>query len=73
MMIWTDNPPLDAERYYESQTDTRPIFDRCIHCGRIIHSAMPGYDGDEYVETPDGPVHWDCWDEYGRKMIREAR
>lgn len=72
-MMWTDNPALDVERYYESQTDIRPIFGRCVHCGKIIHSEISGYDGDEYVATPDGPVHWDCWFEYGLKTKKEAR
>ena len=70
--MWTNDSVRDADYYYSDRADPRPVFSRCIYCGKIIYSSAPGWDGDEYVDTPDGSVHWDCWGDYGRKIRREA-
>lgn len=49
------------------------VFGDCIQCGGPIFAANEDYDGEEYIETEDGPVHWDCWFEYGKKQKKEAR
>lgn len=44
----------------------------CIQCGAPIYRANEAYDGEEYIETEDGPVHWDCWRAYGWRKKKEA-
>lgn len=39
----------------------------CIECHRELHNEGDGYYADDYVETEDGLVCWDCWLDYGRR------
>ena len=67
-MSYTDNPVIDAEEYY-NRSDKRPIVGICESCGNIIHGQTDDEYGEDYVQIQDGLVHWDCWDDYGRKLL----
>ena len=67
-MSYTDDPVIDAEEYY-SRNDKRSIIGICESCGNIIHGQTDDEYGEDYVKIPDGIVHWDCWDDYGRSLM----
>lgn len=63
MIYYTNNPALDADRYFcDSQ---QKDIGECVQCGEKILCETEGRAGEEYVMTEDGPVHWECWMEYG--------
>ena len=70
-MSYTDNPVRDAEEYC-SREDLRPIVGACEYCGNPIYGPTEDMYGDDYVELPDGLVHWECWNDYGRSLRKEA-
>lgn len=76
MMYYTNNPPLDEERYtsdLEHERENRRSIGECFYCGQPILAADDGYYGDEYIETMDGLIHYEeCWEKYGREMKKEA-
>lgn len=56
----------------EAQEEKMPVIANCIQCGRPIFEGTETLEGDDYVETEDGPVHWDCWDDYGRSVMKHG-
>lgn len=50
------------------------IFDYCIQCGEPIYAADDNAYGEDYVITPDGPVHLDdCLMDWGYRNRKEAK
>ncbi|MCU6762271.1 Uncharacterised protein [uncultured Roseburia sp.] len=49
------------------------IFSICIHCGRPIYGETKNYDGEYYLEVPEGVIHYDCVNDWAQKCRREAR
>ena len=60
------------EREEAEWEKTMPKIGVCIHCYEPILGSTEAYEGDDYVETEDGPVHWDCWDDYGRSIVKHG-
>ena len=56
----------------EAEWEKRPVIAICAHCYLPIRGRTEKFEGDWFVETEDGPVHWDCWDEYGSERIKEG-
>lgn len=56
----------------EAEWESRPFVDWCIFCGEAIKGQTERYEGDWYVDSPDGPVHWDCWEKYGESLLKEG-
>ena len=51
--------------------EERKILNYCAHCGEPIYMGSSKYEGDEYVDTLDGLIHyWECWSDYGYKKIK---
>lgn len=76
-MIWispSDDPYKDADRrdIEEERARNRRSIGECVQCYQPILARDEGYEGEEYVETEDGLVHWECWDAYGRDKKQEA-
>lgn len=68
MWYYSDNPPLDADRYFsdlEREAEKRGIGE-CFYCGEPITA------GQEYIDCEDGLIHWECWDDYGRDKKERA-
>lgn len=60
MIMWTDNPVLDAERYYE---EIKPAYiGNCEHCSDVIR------EGDNYYNFDGELVHYDCLREWASKF-----
>lgn len=70
-MSYTDEPVIDAEEYC-SREDPRPIVGTCEQCGHPVYGRSENYDGDECIEIPGGLIHWDCWNDYGKTLKKEA-
>lgn len=70
-MSYTDNPERDAENYF-SREESWPKIGICEQCGRPVYRASQYEHGDEYIEIPDGLVHWECWNDYGKMLKKEA-
>lgn len=52
--------------------DDRPQYiGKCELCKRELHLGTETWDCDDFAYTPDGIICWDCWDDYGRKLILE--
>lgn len=72
--MYTSNPVLDeihrTSEWEEIQANNIGV---CIQCGQPIIKDTPTYEGDEYIETEDGLVHWECWREYGEGKKEMAR
>lgn len=49
-----------------------PKIGVCIHCYGPILGSTETLEGDDYIEVEDGPVHWDCWDDYGRSIVKHG-
>lgn len=49
------------------------IFDRCAVCGEPIIASDGFYDGDYYIETIQGYIHFDCVMEWAYQNRREAK
>ena len=47
--------------------------DKCAHCGEPIYIEDDAHYGEYYIDTWDGPVHWECWTDYGAKLMKEAK
>ena len=71
-MTWSDNPTMDAERYYAQTTANQRAFERenfvgiCELCGKPMFLQMYGYmdrviDDLDYAE---GYVHEHCRDRH---------
>lgn len=74
-MLYTNNPVRnmeDHERRLEEENARREVFAYCEQCGDAIYKASSEHDGDEYIETIDGPVHVDCTRAYIRNNKKEA-
>lgn len=52
----TDNPVWDAECYYVSQMDTRPVIGYCSECQDELHGKEPGMDADVVYMLDDGSL-----------------
>ena len=68
-MIYTEDPVNDAENYY-SKEEKRPIIGTCESCGELIYGPTEDEYEDEYIELYDCFVHFDCWNDYGRSLMR---
>lgn len=61
MIMWTDNPERDAERYYE---ETKPkSIGVCEHC------SDPIYDYEDYYDIDGDMVHEDCIRDYAERWL----
>lgn len=66
-MYYTDNPPLDAERYYAELEQEEPqSIGKCFYCDEPILA------GQEFIDCEDGLIHWECWDDYGKDKKERA-
>lgn len=69
MMYYSDNPPLDADRYFsdlEREAEKRGIGE-CFYCGEPITA------GQEFIDCEDGLIHLDgCWGDYGKDRAERA-
>lgn len=52
--------------------DRKPIA-KCEICGRDLYEEDEEYYADDFVQTEDGAICWDCWLEYGRRKMKEQR
>ena len=60
------------EREEERLIRSMPIKGICCQCEEPILGHTDSLEGDWYIETEDGLVHWDCWDAYGKSLRKEA-
>ena len=51
--------------------ETRPFAGECEMCGAELYNEDEANYADEYIETEHGLICWDCWDDYGRWLLRE--
>ena len=56
----------------EIEWENRPTVEICAFCGEPIKGRTERWEGDWFVDSPDGPVHWDCWTKYGESLLKEA-
>ena len=61
-----------ARERLEYEYDHVPSLGTCVYCGEPVRASTARWDGDEYVETDDGIVHWECWDEYGETLKKQG-
>ena len=61
------------DRRLEPEEHEQPYRDLCVECGEPIRIATDTHYGEEYIMTEDGPVHWECWNQYGEKLKQEAK
>lgn len=54
-------------------TESGHIFDICIYCGKVIFAETEAYEGEYYLEVPEGLIHYDCVNDWAWKCKREAR
>lgn len=50
----------------------KPIYDICAYCGEPIIAEHGIYEGQYYLEVPEGSIHYDCLWEWALKNRREA-
>lgn len=53
--------------------EIRPIYGYCIECNKPIYADDDAHYGDDIVEFPDGPMHYDCAIQWCRSEKKEAR
>lgn len=64
---------LAAREREEAEWENRPIIGYCAACGEPIRGKTERWEGDWYVDSPDGPIHWDdCWMNYGESLLKEG-
>lgn len=66
---WSDDPVMDAERYYTSFTDREHLT--CAFCGRPIYREDKTHYGDVYYEIDGVIVCDDCVMDYIEKNRKE--
>lgn len=66
----TDEPARDADQW--ASRPTPPVAGICAYCHAPIYGRDLSHDGEEYINTIDGPVHWECWMQYGLERRKEA-
>ena len=49
-----------------------PIYDICAYCGEPIIAEHGIYEGQYYLEVPEGSIHYDCLWEWAKENRREA-
>ena len=64
MMMWTDDPIADAERYYTSNDKKIEKLPRCSECDCHIVDEYAYYINDEWICD-------DCMDSYKREVLPE--
>ena len=50
----------------------RPVLCECEQCGDAILSRDEYYHGDDYVEVPDGKIHYECVFDWARDNRKGA-
>lgn len=64
---------LTAREREEAELEkAMPIVGYCCQCEEPIRGHTDSLEGDYYIESEDGLVHWDCWDAYGETKKKEA-
>jgi formylmethanofuran dehydrogenase subunit E len=65
MMMWTDEPTLDYERYMEAQDARLEMLPRCSCCDEPIQDECAYYINDEWVCT-------ECMERDFRRAVPEV-
>lgn len=69
-----EHPDIRKMQIYGSVDEGRQrLAGQCEMCGADLYKEDGLYYADDYIETEHGLICWDCWNDYGKKLMREQR